>query len=130
MTKATILAIALTGLFFTPLHAQESESKGSITTKTERSLPYRGTIGKIDTKKKTFTLKNKSNADVRVFRIDNKTRFERSKVAVKFDDLKPNLQVRGSCIKTGERQYLARLVRWTAPEKAQQTQENSQPATQ
>ena len=78
----------------------------------KRTLPYRGIIGKVDTEKKIFTLKNKSNSEVRIFKIDPKTRFEAGKTPAMIKDLQPNMAVRGSCIKTGERQYLAKLVRW------------------
>ena len=88
-----------------PSGLEDSQSKA-------RTLPFRGIVGKIDTEKKTFTLKNKSNSEVRLFKTNSETRFEAGKIPAQLRDLHPNMAVRGSCTKTGERQYLAKLVRW------------------
>jgi len=80
--------------------------------KPQRTIPFRGMIGKTDSKKQIFTLVNKSNDLIRTFKVTKETRFERDGSPAKFDMLKPDLQVRGSCFKTGERRYTAKLVRW------------------
>ena len=84
-----------------------------VTSPKSRPLPYRGTVGTVDTKKRTFTLINKTNDKSRIFRIDEKTRMEESDESKGLKDLKSGTVVRGSCIKTGDKQYLARLVRWS-----------------
>ena len=113
MKKIAILAVTLACLAFSTMLAQDGDTKEIKPERKERALPYRGTIGKIDLKKKTFTLRNKSNTEVRTFQTDEKTRFEEGKLTMKFENLASKLAVRGSCVKTGDRQYLARLVRWT-----------------
>ena len=92
---------------------QAEASPVQVTSPKSRPLPYRGTVGTVDTKKRTFTLINKTNDKSRLFRIDEKTRMEEGKESKGLKDLKPGAIVRGSCVKTGDKQYLARLVRWS-----------------
>ena len=117
----TIIALSVSA-FSLPLEAQNPSPEATETAQSAskpRPLPYRGVVGTIDLKKKTFTLKNKSNTEPRVFQVDQKTRFDLGTSRKALEDLKPNMQITGSCIKTGERHYLARLVRWkSTPEKA------------
>jgi hypothetical protein len=117
MKKLQTIALLLTivGVSLSPITgkvAAQSPSPSKPNEQTKRTLPYRGIIGTVDIKKKTFTLKNKSNTETRLFQIDPKTRFESGKRPKTINNLKPNMAVRGSCIKTGERQFVARLVRW------------------
>ena len=117
MKKPHIIALLLTivGVSLSPITgeiAAQSPTSSKPNEQTKRTLPYRGIIGTIDIKKKTFTLKNKTNIETRLFQIGPKTRFESGKKPKTIDNLKPNMAVRGSCIKTGERQFVARLVRW------------------
>ena len=84
-----------------------------VTSPKSRPLSYRGTVGTVDTKKRTLTLINKTNDKSRLFRIDEKTRMEEGKESKGLKDLKPEAIVRGSCVKTGDKQYLTRLVRWS-----------------
>lgn len=117
MNKLQTIALVLTivGVALGPITANvaaQSPPPSKPTEQTKRTLPYRGIIGKVDLKKKTFTLKNKSNTETRLFQIDSKTRFESGKRPKTIANLQPNMAVRGSCVKTGERRYIARLVRW------------------
>jgi hypothetical protein len=123
MKKLQNIALLLTiaGVSLSPITGKvsaQSPTTSNPTEQTKRTLPYRGIIGTVDIKKKTFTLKNKSNKETRLFQIDSKTRFESGKRPKTIDSLKPNLAVRGSCIKTGERQFIARLVRWETEDSA------------
>jgi hypothetical protein len=131
MKKLHTIALLLTivGVSLSPITdtvAAQSPSPSKPNEQIKRTLPYRGIIGTVDIKKKTFTLKNKSNTETRLFQIDTKTRFESGKRPKTIDNLKPNLAVRGSCIKTGERQFVARLVRWEIENSGKPTK--SQPA--
>ena len=89
-----------------------------------RAVPFRGIVGKIDLKNQTFTLKNKSNKLIRVFKVTPETRFELDKQKKTLKDLTVDQQVRGSCIKTGDRMYNAKLVRWNSPTKSPTPPEN------
>lgn len=84
---------------------------------TIRAVPFRGIVGKVDIKTQTFTLKNKSNKLIRIFKVTPETRFELDKEKRTLKELKVDQQVRGSCIKTGDRTYTAKLVRWSSPAK-------------
>lgn len=112
-----ILAIAVGGVAAqqttaqTPKPANEKQSSGKLPKK--RAIPFKGTVGKIDLEKQTFTLVNKSNKKIRTFKVTKDTKFEIDRKPVgKLAMLKPSMQVTGSCFKTGERQYTAKLVRW------------------
>ncbi len=115
--------LLLTGtLAAQPQSAPETPPRSTLSPPTQqekpRSLPYRGSISKIDREKGTFTIKNKSNDNVRLFKTDDETRFEQDGKMVSLKELTPNQAVSGSCIKTGDREYLAKLVRWkTSSEK-------------
>lgn len=94
-----------------------------------RPIPYRGVVGNVDLEKGIFILKNKRNDLIRTFKITPKTRFEemgqKEKIKRELKDLKPDMMVRGSCEKTGNRQYLARLVRWNSPVQEKDVKDSS-----
>ncbi len=95
----------------TPKPANEKQSTGKPSK--QRAIPFKGTVGKIDLEKQTFTLVNKSNKKIRTFKVTKDTKFEIDRKPIgKLNMLKPSMQVTGSCFKTGERQYTAKLVRW------------------
>lgn len=109
-----LLVVLSTGTAsLTTTHAQQPETKKSEPVRSERLIPYRGTVGAVDLKKKTFTLKNKAGDKTRLFKIDAKTVFEADKAKKMLKDIQPGLSVRGSCLKVKDREYVARLVRWT-----------------
>lgn len=102
----------------TPKPANEKQSTGKPSK--QRAIPFRGTVGKIDLEKQTFTLVNKSNKKIRTFKVTKDTKFEIDRKPVgKLSMLKPKMQVTGSCFKTGERQYTAKLVRWKTQTKTE-----------
>ena len=95
----------------TPKPAAEKQEAEKSSKK--RAIPFKGTVGKIDLEKQTFTLVNKSNKKIRTFKVTKDTKFEIDRKPIgKLNMLKPSMQVTGSCFKTGERQYTAKLVRW------------------
>ena len=112
-----IFAIAVSGVATrqtaaqTPKPANEKQAPKKPLKK--RVIPFKGTVGKIDLEKQTFILVNKSNKKIRTFKVTKDTKFEIDRKPVgKLNMLKPKMQVTGSCFKTGERQYTAKLVRW------------------
>ena len=128
INKKLALLLTIGGVSLSPVYgnlAAQTPASPKPSEQRERTLPYRGTIGMIDIKKGTFTLKNKKNTENRLFHIDQKTRFESGKETKALKNLKPNLKVRGSCIKTGERQFIARLVRWEVEDSAALSEEKT-----
>lgn len=119
-----LFAIAISGAAIqqtaaqTPKPANEKQTTEKPSKK--RAIPFKGTVGKIDLEKQTFILVNKSNKKIRTFKVTKDTKFEIDRKPIgKLSMLKPSMQVTGSCFKTGERQYTAKLVRWktqTKPE--------------
>ena len=112
-----IFAIAVGGVASQQTTAQTpkpaAEKQEAEKSSKKRAIPFKGTVGKIDLEKQTFTLVNKSNRKIRTFKVTKDTKFEIDRKPIgKLNMLKPSMQVTGSCFKTGERQYTAKLVRW------------------
>ena len=112
-----IFAIAVGGVASQQTTAQTpkpaAEKQEAEKSSKKRAIPFKGTVGKIDLEKQTFTLVNKSNKKIRTFKVTKDTKFEIDQKPIgKLNMLKPSMQVTGSCFKTGERQYTAKLVRW------------------
>ncbi|MCS1410793.1 MAG: hypothetical protein M2R45_03988 [Verrucomicrobia subdivision 3 bacterium] len=128
LKRLTILLVAMAGFTAEPTFGQAQQKEPGLRSAKEnpqRPIPFRGIIGKTDPKNQTFTLANKSNQLIRTFKVTKETKFERDGIPAKFDLLRPNLQVRGSCFKTGERQYTAKLVRWTTQKQERNVKESS-----
>ncbi len=91
------------------LHAAEEKSPPAEKNKTERAIPFHGTISAVDQTAKTFTIAGKEKA--RVFKVTDKSVLTKAGAPATMKEVLANEEVRGSYVKAVDGSLETRVVK-------------------